>query len=352
VTGVATIDGSYGEGGGQILRTAVSLSALLGRPVEIRDIRAGREKPGLRAQHLMAVRAVALTTSAKTRGAELGSRSLYFEPGALRAGNYTLDVGTAGSTSLVLQSMIPPLLLAEGHSHVTVKGGTHVPWSPSFHYLRDVFVPALRDMGATVSLEIERWGWYPKGGGKVTASISPTRVLRPLDRMERGSLRGISVLSAVSNLPSSIADRQKDRVVKRLEAHGYRPGDTKTIQGPSPGTGTMVFIGAEFEKGTAGFSALGARGKSAETVGDEAATSFLAFMASRAGLDVHLADQMVLYMALAQGRSSFVTADITKHLMTNMWVIEQFLPVRFDLDRQTGLVSVEGHPLVSSHECL
>jgi RNA 3'-terminal phosphate cyclase (ATP) len=337
-----TIDGSFGEGGGQILRTALALAAILQRPIEIRHIRGGRKKPGLRPQHLAAVKALATVTSAQVRGAEVGSTHLYFEPRQLEGGAYTLDIGTAGSTGLVLQAIMPGLLFAKDPSQVTITGGTHVPWSPCFHYLKEVFVPALLEMGCTVSLEIGSWGWYPKGGGRVVTSISPVGGLSALERTARRRLTGIHVLSGVSNLPASIGERQRDQVLKCLRAQGYAPTRIELLKGPSPGPGTVVFVKAEFEKGAAGFTSLGQRGKPAETVADEASSAFLEFMASGAAVDSHLADQLLLSMALAQGRSCFVAEAITEHLRTNIWVIEQFLSVAFEVDEPSGTVSVEG----------
>ncbi len=339
---VLTIDGSFGEGGGQILRTALALAVILQRPVEIRNIRGGRKKPGLRPQHLAAVKALAKVTSAQVQGADVGSTHLYFEPCQLKGGAYTLDIGTAGSTALVLQAIMPGLLFAKDPSRIMIIGGTHVPWSPCFHYLKEVFAPAVSEMGGTVSLEIGPWGWYPKGGGRVVASISPGAGLSALERTKRGNLTGIYVLSAVSNLPAGIGERQRDQALKRLRALGYFPTRIELLKGPSPGPGTVVFVKAEFEQGTAGFTSLGQRGKPAETVADEACSGFFEFMASEAAVDSHLADQLALYMALAKGRSFLAVQTMTKHLLTNMWVIEQFLPVAFEVDEQSGKVGVEG----------
>jgi RNA 3'-terminal phosphate cyclase (ATP) len=340
------IDGSHGEGGGQILRTALALAAILQRPVEIHNVRGGRKKPGLRPQHLMAAKGMALITRAKVEGAEPGSKRLNFEPRQVVPGSYSLDVGTAGSTSLVLQTMIPALLFAERASRVVITGGTHASWSPCFHYLKEVFAPALLQMGAALRLEMERWGWYPKGGGKVIASISPVPELSGVDLTWHGKLQDTYVLSAVSNLSMSIAERQRDQVLKRLEGGGQGGGGKELrielLKGPSPGAGTVVFVRATFENAVAGFTSLGKRGKPAEKVADDACSDFFGFMASGAAVDDHLADQLILYMALAKGGSSLITGRITKHLVTNMWVIEQFLPVRFEVDEETGRVSVEG----------
>ena len=290
----------------------------------------------------MCVKALASVTSAHVEGAEPGSMRLNFEPRQLNSGTYTLDIGTAGSTSLVLQAMMPCLLLAKGPSQLTITGGTHVPWSPCFNYLKEVFVPALEKMGAVVSMKLGRWGWYPKGGGKVIASISPVSELKGIDLTQRGKLEDVYVVSAVSNLPMSIAERQRNQILKRFKDHGYEVPQTELLKGPSPGTGTVVFVRTRLENVEAGFTSLGKKGKPAEKVADDACSDFFKFMASGAVVDNYLADQIVLYMALAKGRSSLITNNITKHLRTNLWLIEQFLPVGFEVDEKAGRVSVEG----------
>jgi len=234
------------------------------------------------------------------------------------------------------------LFFANVQSQVRVTGGTHVPWSPCFHYLQNVFAPAVREMGGALSLEIGNWGWYPKGGGELVASVSPVAGFHGVERRQRGRLEETRLLSAVSNLPVSIAERQRDRALRRLEAEGHSGAMVELVHAPSRGAGTLVFIGARFERGMAGFSSLGKRGKRAEKVADDACSAFAEFMDSQSVVDNHLADQLVLYMALAHGRSSFVAGRITRHLLTNIGVIEQFLPVKFQVEKETGRVGVEG----------
>jgi len=335
------IDGRYGEGGGQILRTALTLSAIYKVPVHIDHIRGNRRKPGLRPQHLIAVDALATITGAKVEGAKVDSCEILFEPKEIMGGNYCFDIGTAGSTGLVIQTVIPVLLLGKIPSQIQITGGTHVPWSPSFHYLNAVFLPALKKMGGEVSLEIDKWGWYPKGGGRVRALVKNTQGLKAIHLSNRGKLLNLHILSAVSNLPLTIAERQRDQALKRIEYLGLRP-NISIENAPSPGQGTVLFLAAQFEGSTGGFTSLGERGKRAEKVADDACNEFIKFLDSKGVIDIHLADQLVLYMALARGRSTLITERITEHLLTNMWVIEQFFPLKLDVEKETGKIGVDG----------
>ena len=327
-----SLDGSYGEGGGQILRTALSLAAFTGVPVRIERIRARRSKPGLRPQHLTAVQAVARVAQAEVTGACLGSQALTFRPRALKGGHYLFDVaettGSAGSVTLVAQALLPALLKAESPSTVILKGGTHVPWSPPAHYLSHVFLPALAAMGAEVEMTLERWGWYPRGGGEVRLTTRGARGLTGVQWRTPAEATAFRGLSAAAKLPEHVARRQAARVSARLgEAF---PVTVVPAGGQDPGS--LVFLWGP----QAGFSALGARGKPAEQVADEAVEAYLAFGASGAAVDRHLADQMLIYLALAQGPSSFTTEAVTSHLLTNIWVIEQFLGPRFEVRGNPG----------------
>jgi len=335
------IDGRHGEGGGQILRTAVTLSSICQVPIYIHHIRGNRKKPGLRPQHLIAIHSLATITKAKVQGATIDSHELLFEPGAIHEGNYSFHIGTAGSTGLVLQAIIPVLLFGKNSSKIRITGGTHVPWSPSFHYLKTVFLPALKTMGGHVTVAIDKWGWYPKGGGTIRAFIENTQGLKPIHLFNRGKLRSLHILSAISNLPLSIAERQRDQSVKRLEHCRLNP-TTSIENAPSSGQGTVLFLHAQFQGGGGGFTSLGKKGKRAEEIANEACDECIKFLHSRGVIDMHLADQLALYMALAKGQSTLITERITEHLLTNIWVIEQFLPVTFDIDKDSGRVGVCG----------
>ncbi|MEA3459390.1 MAG: RNA 3'-terminal phosphate cyclase [Chloroflexota bacterium] len=343
------IDGSYGEGGGQILRTALTLSALTGKPVRIENIRAGRRKPGLAAQHLTGVLAVAEICSAELEGAKLGSQALSFVPQSPpKAGKYTFDVaearrgGSAGSVGLVFQTLLLPLAFAAGESHLVIKGGTHVAWSPPFHYLKHVYLPTLARMGIEAKVEIEKWGWYPIGGGGIRAQVSglgSQRDLNPLELNERGKLVRLWGISATSNLPAHIGQRQKRGAEGLLRQRGFDP-QIEVVDAPSPGQGTCVFIVAEYENAVAGFSSLGEIGKPAERVAEEACREFIEYHQSGACLDKHLADQLILPMALAGSPSAFTTSEITQHLLTNIWVVEQFIGAKFEVKSEERKVMV------------
>ena len=337
--GVIRIDGTFGEGGGQILRTSLALACVLGKSIEITNIRKTRKKPGLQPQHLTAVTAAAAISRAHVEGAELSSTSISFLPRTIRGGDYLFDVsekkGSAGSTSLVLQTIMLPLCFADQPSKVTVLGGTHVPWSPTFHYLKYVFLALLSRANATIDIDIAKWGWYPGGGGSVMARIKPQAGLHPIRIVRRGTLQRVTGLSAIANLPRDIAVRQRNSAVNALLSAGIE-SDMEIVDATSPGKGSLVFLRAEFDNIVEGFDALGALGKRAEEVADEACQSFLTYASSTGALDSHLADQIIPYLALARGDSEFTTSAITQHLLTNIWVVRQFLDVDIQVTGKEG----------------
>jgi len=347
------IDGSYGEGGGQILRSSLALSALTGKPLRIFNIRAGRKNPGLRPQHLTAVRAAAAICDAKVDGAKVNSTELEFVPTSLKGGSFTFDVSadqpSAGSGTLVFQTIFPALLFAEQPSSVRIiRCGTHVPFSPPYDYIACVFLPMVRKMGANGELKLVKAGWFPRGGGEIEASIFPiSQPMKAINLTQRGNLKRIWVYSALSNLKRSIALRQANQAVNRLLGMGFRQREIEVDirELPSPSTGTVLFIIAEFEDVIAGFSSLGELGKPAERVADEAVDSFAKYLSTDAPVDEHLADQIVLFMALAEGESAIKTSTLTQHTITHIWVIERFLPVRFEVQGSLGepaTIRVEG----------
>jgi RNA 3'-terminal phosphate cyclase (ATP) len=344
-TSMIVIDGSYGEGGGQVIRTSLALSAITGQPVHIKQIRAGRRKPGLRPQHLTGVRAAARVCDARTEGAKLNSQELTFLPQSPpQAGTYTFDVaqaargGSAGSVSLILQTVLLPLALAEGTSQITLRGGTHVAWSPPFDYIKRVYLPTLAWLGVTAKTNIRKWGWYPIGGGEIQATVEGlgrSALLTALELPQRGKLLRVRGLSASSNLPKHIRMRQEKAALQTLRSNGVN-ARIDVVDAPAKGTGTVVFLWAEFENTVAGFTSLGERGKPAERVAEEAAEELLIFVDGDAILDRFLADQLILPAALARGPSRFTTGEVTQHLLTNAWVVNHFLPGRVRIDGREG----------------
>jgi RNA 3'-phosphate cyclase len=327
---VLEIDGSQGEGGGQILRTALTLSLITARPFRIFNLRARRPKPGLLAQHLKAVEAAAAIAAGKVAGAALGSGTLLFEPGKSRPGAYRFDIGTAGSTSLVLQTIVLPLSFASDASTVIVTGGTHVPWSPCFHYLQLQWLPTLRAIGFDFDLELELAGFFPRGGGRVRSAIRPKKKLSPLHLVERGPLRRILGLSGVANLPASVAERQSRQALERLAGRSAAL-TIETVELPSPVRGTMLLLVAEFENSQACFSALGAVGKPAERVADEAVDQLAEFLATDGAIDPFLADQLIVPLAFTSGTSELRPSKITGHVLTNAEIVRKFLPVEIEV---------------------
>ncbi len=336
------IDGSYGEAGGQLLRTSLALAILTRQPLHITRIRAGRKKPGLAAQHMTGILACAQTCGADVEGCEFGSQELTFIPGRIQGDDYVFDVAdirpSAGAVTLVLQAVLPPLLFANARSRLILRGGTNVAWSPPYEYVEHVLVPALAAMGAEIRVQRTRSGWYPQGGGEMQVEIEPVERLQPLNWPRRGELREVKLISTVSqSLPEHILERQ-------LKAMGAGQGcDAEEVRlRPAGNPGTMAMICGQFERGCGGWSSLGERGKRAEIVGEEARTGFERFMSGDGSVDEHLADQLAIFVALADGDSIYKTERVTSHLRTNVWVIEQFLPGAVQV-AEDGTVTATGY---------
>jgi len=341
------IDGSKGEGGGQVLRTSLSLAALTGRTLRLVHIRAGRERPGLRPQHLTAVRAVAAVCDAQLSGDEIGSESLTFAPQSPpRGAEYDFDVrdaaehGSAGSVTLILQAMLWPLLFADAPSQVTLRGGTHVPFSPPYHYLEHVFRPAVARFGVEFEMELPAWGWLPAGDGQIVTSIQPVQQLQAVD-FKRPLLDIVQGLAAVTNLPADIAQRMANRTANLLREEGLQPAVRPLrARGPGPGAGIFLWLPQ------AGFGRLGHKGYAADKVAEDAVAELLAFIDNEsAAVDHHLADQLLIPMALANGRSTFTTHLLSSHTLTNTSIVRQWLDVDVTIsgrDGEPGSVSVRG----------
>lgn len=327
------IDGSYGEGGGQIVRTACSLAVLTGKSCRIFNIRQGREPPGLKLQHLLALRALAELCDGRLEGDQIGSSKLAFYPGKVAHHDLQVKVATAGSITLILQCLIPAILGASKPVTVSFEGGaTDTSGAPPLDYFEHVFAWFLGRMGIDVKLEVSRRGYYPKGGSIVTAEIIPAP-LEPIRATERGAPKRISLLSSCSHIlrRRKVAERQIEGALAILQAASLSP-EAVVSYAQSVSPGSSVCIVAEFEKTVIGASALGAVGKLAEAVGKEAANALLLELESDACLDRHMADQILPYAALAGADASVTVSQITVHCRTNIWVIEKFLPGKFELE--------------------
>jgi RNA 3'-terminal phosphate cyclase (ATP) len=341
------LDGGQGEGGGQILRTALSASAVTGRPFSIDRLRANRIKPGLRPQHREAARAIARIVNGRLAGDEVGSTRLEFTPREQpRAGEWAFDIGTAGSTPLLLQTVCWPLALAGGSSSLTLRGGTHQDHAPSFHYLALVWAPAVARLGFRVSMELQAAGFYPEGGGEFTARIEPATPLPPLDLRHRGTLLDVEVVSMVGGLGYEAAERQAARALRRLRDHGIN-AEAERVPVPARGSkGGHVLIVSTFERTRGGHGAVTSRDRSPEETADLAVEGFAAYLSRGAAVDRHLGDQLLLPAALAVAgyppspagvvpAVRYTVSEVTPHLTTNAAVLRRFL----DVD-----IAVEGKP--------
>jgi len=326
------IDGSYGEGGGQIVRTAVALSGVTGKPVRVFNIRANRPKPGLAAQHTKAIETVKLLTNADVRGLFVGSTDFSFTPGENAGGNFEIDIGTAGSITLLLQCALPVAVFSSRPTELKITGGTDVAWSPPFDFFRYIFLPMLAEMGAEVSVELLRRGYYPRGGGCIRVKVNPSGikglVLQIDDRRE------ITGVSHSSCLPG-VAQRQTESARKFLKNAGYNAKiDVEERNEVSTGSGITLWSGCKSG------SALGEKGKRAEKVGEEAAAALLGEMRSGGAVGMHLADQIVPYMALASGNSGMTVRELTMHAKTNIWATQKFLDRKFEVKEEEGKIRV------------
>ena len=330
------IDGSLGEGGGQVLRTALGLSMTTGRPFVIRGIRARRRRPGLLRQHLTAVQAAQELCGARVSGAEIRSHELQFEPSELRAGEYYFSIGTAGSTTLVLHALLPALL-AVGDSRVILEGGTHNPWAPPFEHIQLALSPVLRRMGATLELTLDRHGFHPAGGGRVVATFGKARALQPIELLERGSTARRWARAKVSRLDRSIAERELQVVARRL---GFAREELQVDEvDDSPGPGNVISICIESKQACDVFTGFGQPTRRAEAVASDAVREAKNYLAADVPVGEHLADQLMIPFALA-GAGRFRTLPLSSHALTNLRVIRQFLPVAIDFEQKQRVAEV------------
>ncbi|QSG07385.1 RNA 3'-terminal phosphate cyclase [Halapricum desulfuricans] len=336
-----TIDGS--DGGGQLLRTSLSLAVITDRPVRIESIRGSRPKPGLKPQHLAAVELLAEYCDADLEGAALGSETLTFEPGDVRRQTLSVDIGTAGSVTLLLDTVLPLATVIDDPLTVTAIGGTDVKWSPPVAYLQHVKLPLLARFGLDAELEVDRVGFYPKGGGDVTLGMSPSS-LSPIDLDARGSLRAVDVYStaSVDLEDSDVADRQADRVRERLDGAGVPIGERTVEYVETRSTGSSLVVRARYDRTLAGFDALGEPGRPSETVADLALEDFEQFREIDAAVDRHMADQLLAFLVIAGGRVA--VPELTDHVRTHRSLLSEFgYDVSIDSGDETVLLTSAGH---------
>lgn len=311
------IDGSFGEGGGQIVRTAVAFSAVTGKPVRIENIRADRPNPGLSPQHVKAILALAEICDARVEGAKPRSLEITFRPGKIKGGSYEIDIGTAGSVTLLIQCLLPALIHADNPSVLKIRGGTDVKWSPSIDYLYQVALPAFALFGVKADIELIQRGYYPRGGGVVVLRATPGKLKSANIDIIAKNVEGVS---HCSNLPDHVAKRQRKAAIQVLEEKGHKVSiETEVLKLPSTGSGITLWSGHK------GASFLGERGLPAENVGDSAAKEMVLDLDSKATVDAHLADQLIPYLALAGGK--YTACILSQHAKTNIWTVSQFLDV-------------------------
>ena len=325
-----TIDGSFGEGGGQILRSSLALSIVTGKPFRIDNIRANRKKPGLLRQHLTAVHAATQISRANVSGDEMGSTVLEFVPGEAVGGDYGFSIGTAGSTSLVLQTILLPLVVARKPSRIVLGGGTHNPFAPPFDFLERAYVPLLNRMGPQVEVALERAGFYPAGGGRLVVDVTPAESLGGIEILERGALTRRRGRAVVSSLPPQIAEREIRVIGKRL---GWDDSETEIVEVETPvGPGNIVTIELEFENVTEVATGFGERGRTAEAVATHAVQQCQRYLKSDAPVGEYLTDQLMLPMAVA-GTGTFRSTGLSRHAETHMELIGKFLDVPIGTER-------------------
>jgi RNA 3'-terminal phosphate cyclase (ATP) len=333
------IDGSHGEGGGQILRSSLSLSAITGKPFKLEKIRKNRSRPGLLSQHLTCVRAAAEVCSAEVSGDRKGSEELSFHPGLIRSGAYTFDVKTAGSALLVFQTLFPILSCAGGESELDLSGGTHNPKAPPFEFIDRVFLPAVGELGFSARLELLRHGFFPQGGGILKAEIQPLREGGSLNMNERGTLKEMRPCVLIADLAPDIADREA-RVLGRAIKRSSLPARIRRTP-PGQGPGNAVLLEGRYSGVRCLFSAFGRKGRRAEAVAQEAVDAWRSFHKQEVPVQPELADQLLLPMALA-GTGSFVTGPLSPHSRTNLHIINIFVDMNFRETRgKSGVTQVK-----------
>lgn len=334
--GFLEIDGSYGEGGGQLLRSAIALSCITKKPIKVYNIRSRRPNPGLQHQHLTAIKAAAEIAKADVRGLAVGSTTVFFEPREIEGGKYEFDVKTAGSVTLVMQAILPILCFAKSPSEVAIIGGTDVPWSPTIDYFKHVVVENLKRIGVDAEVHLVKRGHYPRGGGRAILRVRPISRILPLSMINRGKILNVRGISHCTNLPEHVAARQAKAAIDvlRSEIEDVEIEEERS-EGLGPGSGIALWANVEGSP-RIGADAIGAKGKPAEEVGREAANKLLEELKSEMALDRHMGDMIVLYMAMAEGESRIGVSSLTLHTETMLWLTEKFFNVKWSVEKSDG----------------
>ncbi|RLE61128.1 MAG: RNA 3'-phosphate cyclase [Thermoprotei archaeon] len=341
------IDGSFGEGGGQLLRYSAAIAALTGKDIKVYNIRAKRSNPGLRPQHLTALKFIARLVDAETEGLRVGSTQIILKPRRKRpkGGRFTVDIGTAGSVTLFLQAVVPVLLAADSEIELEVRGGTSVKWSPPYPYFENVLVPLFRKFGAKIETKLVRRGFYPQGGGIVRIVVEPSYPLNPINITQTGEPGSIRGISYVGNLPCHIAERQYRAAKSYLESKGLKVEEiVRDCRTPAIGKGTGIVLWTNMAEGIVGSDSLGERGKPAEAVGREAAEKLFNIIKNGAPIDPHASDNLIIYMSLANGMSQILTSEMTSHAKTALHLCSMIAGSEHSVSGVNGniLIKVKG----------
>ena len=333
------IDGSYGEGGGQILRNAVALSTIVNIPVKITNIRSNRPTPGIKAQHYVAIKSIKEICNAETKDLEIGSCNLTFNPGQLKGGDYNFEIGTAGSITLVFQALILACLKTDSEINIRLTGGTDVKWSPTWDYFKNVFIPIIKKIGISVDVNLIKRGYYPRGGGVATIKIKKALEIKPLKYDIEPEFSIIKGIVSIGQLSNNISRRIKHSAIKTLLKNDLQ-SDIQIEENPTLSPGTGISIWTESDDVILGSSVLGERGVSSEEIGKNAANNLLCEINSNSTLDIYAFDQILPYMALAKGVSTCIVKKITNHAQTNMWLIKQFLNTHFEAKQEENNIRI------------
>jgi len=326
---VLEINGSYGEGGGQILRNAVALATVINKPIKIKNIRANRPNPGIKAQHYVAIKSIQELCNAETKGLEIGSSKLTFIPGSFKGGDYKFDIGTAGSITLVFQALILASLKTDTKTNIRLTGGTDVKWSPTWDYFQHVFIPIIKKTGISVNAQLIKRGYYPRGGGEAEITIRPVSEIKSLQLDKETEFSIVNGIVHIAELSNSISTRIKNAAIKTLIKSDLQ-SNIKVEQNPSLSPGTGITLWTESNDIILGSTVLGEKGLPSEEIGKNAATNLLSEIKSNSTLDIHAFDQLLPYMAIAQGISSCIVKKISSHAQTNMWLIKRLLGTTFE----------------------